>query len=76
MPRRKRRTYPNLTAFFEDSGVSQAEFAARINRSQSWVSKVKNGTLEPSIAEALDISRAAGVPLESLIKRSEAVSEA
>lgn len=74
MPRRIRRTYRDLAAYFEESGDTQMAFAARIQRSQSWMSRVRNGTIEPNLADALRISREAGVPLESLIKRPVALS--
>jgi transcriptional regulator with XRE-family HTH domain len=60
--------------YFDQSGDTQAEFAERISRSQSYISRVVNGGLEPSLADALIIAREAGVPLESLIKRPQAVS--
>lgn len=66
MARLKRRTYPDLKTYFKESGETQVEFAARVKRSQAWVSRVANGDLEPSIKEALLISELAGVPLESL----------
>lgn len=70
MARRKRRTYPDLSAFFDDAGApSQAVFAARIGKSQSYISKVRNGAIEPNLTDALVIAKEAGIPLESLIKR-------
>lgn len=69
MPRRIRRTYRDLASYFKESGDTQMAFAARIQRSQSWMSRVCNGTIEPNLPDALRISREAGVPLESLIKR-------
>ena len=67
MARRSKRTYPNLRTYFEKSGENQAAFGARINRSQSWVSRVTTGEIEPSLTDALLVSETAGVPLESLI---------
>lgn len=67
MARRPKRIYRDLRAYFEHSGDTQAAFAARVSRSQSWVSRVVNGELEPSLADALAIVSAANVPLESLI---------
>ena len=75
MPRRYQRTYPNLVAYFEQSGETQTEFAARIRKSQSYVSRVRSGETEPSLTDALLISRAAGVPLESLIRRHSETCE-
>lgn len=67
--RRTARTYPDLRTYFNESGDTQQAFAARLNRSQSWVSKVVSGELEPSIREAIRISRLARVPLESLARK-------
>lgn len=67
MARKKRRTYPDLKTYFKESGERQVDFAQRLNRSQAWVSRVKDRRVEPSLEEALKISRLAGVPLESLI---------
>lgn len=74
MRRRQRRTYPDLATYFDQSGETQAEFAARISKSQSYISRVRNGGIEPSLADALVIAREAGIPLESLIKRESTVS--
>ena len=63
---RRLRSYPDLETYFRESGDTQAAFAARLRRTQSWISRVKNGQIEPTIAEALEISRLTGVPLESL----------
>jgi transcriptional regulator with XRE-family HTH domain len=74
MARRHRRTYPSLVAYFEAGHETQAEFAARLNRSQSWISRVRSGETEPNLTDALKIAKEAGVPLESLIKRTPALS--
>lgn len=75
MARRARRTYPDLETYFRESGDTQQALARRLHRSQSWVSKVVNGRLEPSILEALRISRETGVPLESLAIQNVVVAE-
>lgn len=74
MANKPQRIFPNLKTYFEESDDTQMAFAARLNRSQSWVSRVVNGETEPSIEEALLISRMANVPLESLSVRPAAVS--
>lgn len=76
MTRHATRNYPDLDTYFAESGDTQEAFAVRMGRSQSWVSKVKNRTQEPSIAEALKISRLTGVPLESLtrVTKTESIS--
>ena len=72
--RKQRRTYPDLATFFREGELTQAAFAARICKSQSYISKVVNGNVEPSLADALVISQEAGVPLESLLKREADLS--
>lgn len=67
MRRIPRRPYPNLKAYFRDADETQAEFAARIKKTQSYVSKVINGRIEPNLRDALVIADAANVPLESLV---------
>lgn len=67
MTRRSKRSYRDLRTYFEKSGDTQVAFASRVNRSQSWVSRVVNGELEPSLADALTVAGEANVPLESLI---------
>lgn len=76
MTRRTRRTYPDLVTYFRDSGETQAAFAKRIKRSQSYVSKVVNRHVEPNLSDALLIVRTANVPLESLMVRDRELSVA
>lgn len=76
MARRKHRTYPDLDTFLDAPGNSAAAFAERISKSQSYVSKVRHGIIEPNLTDALIIAKEAGVPLESLIKRSVELSGA
>lgn len=76
MAKRTPRIYPDLKTYFDESGDTQVAFAKRINRSQSWVSRVVSGETEPSIQEALLISKMARVPLESLSVQNSAVADA
>lgn len=64
----KRRTYPNLRTYFDETGQTQEKLARRLGVSQAAISKIVNGKVEPSLELALRISRAAGVPLESLVR--------
>lgn len=75
MGRRRQRAYPNLRAYFDEPGHTQDRIAKRLNRSQSWVSRVTNGEIEPNLADALLLSRIANVPLESLISTASANAE-
>jgi transcriptional regulator with XRE-family HTH domain len=65
----RRRTYPNLTAYLDDTGLTQVELAIKLQRSQAYVSKLVNGLQQPSLNEALRIARICGVPVESLVTR-------
>lgn len=70
-----RRTYPNLTAYLDSTGQTQTELAARLARSQAFVSKLVNGLAQPSLDEALRIARICRVPVESLVTRESAITE-
>ena len=72
--RKQRRTFPDLATFFSEGIETQAEFAARICKSQSYISNVVNHRIEPSLADALIIAKEAGVPLESLVQRETTLS--
>ena len=63
-----RRTYPNLAAFFKATGMTQEQLAKRLGISQSSMSKITRGITGPSLELALRIERAAGVPIESLLR--------
>jgi ribosome-binding protein aMBF1 (putative translation factor) len=47
--------------------LSQRELGAALQRSQSWVWKVEDGHLSPSIDDALALARALGVRLVELL---------
>ena len=64
-----RRTYPNLTSYLAATGLTQAQLAARLERSQAYVSKLVNGLHQPTLDEALRIARLCRVPVESLATR-------
>jgi transcriptional regulator with XRE-family HTH domain len=71
----KRRTYPNLTSYLLATGLTQAELAHKLHRSQAYVSKLVNGLQQPSLNEALRIARVCGVPVESLVTRERELTE-
>lgn len=71
----KRRTYQNLTGYLEATGQTQAELAAKLRRSQAYISKLVNGIQQPSLDEALRIARICRVPVESLVTRENALTE-
>lgn len=70
-----KRTYPNLRAYLEDTGITQAELAGKLDRSQAYISKLLNGLQQPSLDEALRISRLCRIPVESLVTRSVVLQE-
>jgi transcriptional regulator with XRE-family HTH domain len=69
------RTYPNLTAYLESTGLTQAELATKLQRSQAYISKLVNGLQQPSLDEALRIARVCRVPVESLVTRESTLTE-
>lgn len=70
-----RRTYPNLVAYLEGTGQTQAQLAARLERSQAFVSKLVNGLAQPSLDEALRVASICRIPVESLVSRENALTE-
>lgn len=69
--RKARRTYPNLASYLEGTGQTQHQLAQRLGMSQPAISKLVRGLLQPSLHEALRISRIVGVPVESLVTRGD-----
>ncbi len=61
------RIYPNLATFFEQTGIPQKEFAERLGISAPYMSRIKNKLAQPTLGLALQISKEAHIPLESLI---------
>jgi transcriptional regulator with XRE-family HTH domain len=70
MQRFTRRVYPNLTAYLDNTGQTQKQLAARLGRSQAYISKIINGLQQPRLHEALRISAETGVPVESLVSKN------
>lgn len=67
MARTLRRTYPDLTSYLEATGQTQAELAAKLGKSQAFISKLRRGLIQPSLDEALRIASEIGIPVESLV---------
>jgi transcriptional regulator with XRE-family HTH domain len=61
------RVFHSILDFLEASDLTQAQLAARLNKSQPYISKVINRRQEPSLRDALRIARVCRVPLESLV---------
>lgn len=70
-----KRTYPSLSAFLDDTGLTQADLARKLQRSQPYISKLINGLQQPSLDEALRIARVCRVPVESLVTRENALTD-
>lgn len=70
-----RRTYPNILAYLDATGQTQAQLAAKLQRSQPFISNIVNGLQQPSLHEALRIARICGIPVESLVTRSSPMPE-
>lgn len=51
--------------------LSQRTLGDSLGRSQSWVWKVEDGALSPSVDDALAIARALGVRLVELLPESQ-----
>ncbi len=63
-----RRTYPTLADRIADTGETQVELAGKLDVSQPYLSKLIRGLIQPSLDEALRISRIGRVPVESLVR--------
>jgi transcriptional regulator with XRE-family HTH domain len=67
-----KRTYPNLAAYLEGTGLTQVELAEKLGLSQAFMSRIIRGIQQPSLDEALRIARKVRVPVESLVSRANA----
>ncbi len=63
----KRRAYSNLASYFEQSGDTQQAFADALGISQSHISRICKGFVEPSLDLALRIAAKANIPVETLV---------
>jgi transcriptional regulator with XRE-family HTH domain len=68
------RTYPNITAYLRATGMTQAELAQRLGRSQPFVSKLINGLTQPTLHEALRIATICRIPVETLVTRESVIT--
>ena len=60
-----------LRGIREDSGQTQTQFAARLDRGRTYVSNVELGIKRLDLVEVRDYCAALGVPLASLIAQWE-----
>lgn len=63
--------YPDLATYFDETGITQEDFAEQLDISASYLSRIKNNLAEPPIELALKICKAAGIPIESLIREAQ-----
>lgn len=59
-----------LSDYFDAGPETQSAFAARLGISKSYLSKIVAGQAAPSLAVAVRIAAAAGIPVESLLPSS------
>lgn len=60
--------YRTLADYFEQTGKSKRSLARRLNISESYVSHIAAGRKQPSLAVALAIAQATGVPASALVR--------
>lgn len=70
----KRRAYSNLSQYFEKTGDTQQSLAERVGVAQSHISRIVNGSAEPSLELALRIAEFANIPVESLLPDTNSAS--
>jgi transcriptional regulator with XRE-family HTH domain len=61
------RTFPDLATYLKETGLTQLQLARKLNISQAYMSKLVRRLQQPSLDEALRISRACRIPVESLV---------
>lgn len=61
-----RKTYRSLAEYFQATGITQEELAAKLGVSQSYMSLLAKGSRRPSLPLGLAIERETGVPVEAL----------
>jgi transcriptional regulator with XRE-family HTH domain len=60
-----------LSNYLKETGLLQAEFAAKVGVGQGTISRLANGTMNPGLPLAIKIERATGgsVPVESWLEK-------
>ncbi|VXC06922.1 conserved hypothetical protein [Bacillus sp. 349Y] len=56
----------NMKSIRESKGMTQDELANLLSMSRSWIEKVENGKVEPSLKLALRISNVLNVSIEEI----------
>lgn len=63
-----------LRSIREEAGLTQVDLAARLDETQSYVSKVERGERRLDLVQLQWFCRAMGVPLKSFIERYEGLA--
>jgi len=63
---RRRRPYPSLRAFFDQTGIRQADIAKDAGISEAHLSNIVNQRRVPGYHVAVTLSRLTNVPVESI----------
>lgn len=63
----KHRIYPNLEAFFRETGTTQAALAAKLGVTQSHISMIRARKRTPGPALLLKLAHTAHIPVEALL---------
>lgn len=65
-----------LDTYMKKAGIGDADFAVRIKRDRSMVSKLRRGVLRPTldIAAAIETETAGAVPMQAWVGAAEQVA--
>lgn len=64
---KRRKAYPTLQAFIQETGTPQFQLAKRAGIGQAHLSLILSGERTPSLPLALKIARIANIPVETLV---------
>jgi transcriptional regulator with XRE-family HTH domain len=70
---KRRKAYPTLQAFLEETGTPQFELAKKANIGQAHLSLILSGERTPSLPLALKLARIANIPVETLVGKLHTV---
>lgn len=64
---KRRKAFPTLQAFLEETGTPQYVVAKRANITQGHLSLILRGERTPSLPLALELAKIANIPVETLV---------
>jgi len=73
---RRRKAFPTLQAYMDETGISQGSLSKRADISQAHLSMILSGERTPSLPLALKLARIANIPVETLIGKQHENVEA